>query len=138
MAIKIKRKDGAISVPTSSMGDISFLLIIFFMLTSKFMAEQHVKYESAKSPDAVALEDVPVSVILDEEGMIWLQGKPCGSAETMRMGVEVLRGDKKDMKVLLKVHKNAPEKQFGPVIGALAEAGVKIAFAGDKSAGYVE
>lgn len=138
MAVKIKRHGGLLAVPTTSMGDIAFLLIIFFMLTSKFMAEQHVKYTSPKSPDAAALEDMPCSVILDENGEIWLQGKPCGNAETMRLGVEVLRGDRKDMKVLLKVHKSATEKQFGPVIGELAKAGVKIAFVGDRSADYAD
>ncbi|MBR2435735.1 MAG: biopolymer transporter ExbD [Lentisphaeria bacterium] len=131
-----KRSGGPLPVPTTSMGDIAFLLIIFFMLTSKFMQESHVEYQNAKSPDVESIEDFPISVILDSKGEIWLQGQPCGSAETMRMGVEVLRGDSKDTKVLLKIHNGATQQQYGPVIQNLAQAGVKIAFVGERSSDY--
>ena len=138
MALNFKRRGGVLAVPTTSMGDIAFLLIIFFMLTSKFMQESHVKFEHAKSPDIQAIEDCPVSVILDENGGIWLQGQPCGSAEMMRLGVEALRGDKKDQKVILKVHKSLTAKQYTPVILELSKAGVKIAFSGERSVSYAQ
>ena len=47
----------SVMVPTSSMGDIAFLLIIFFMLTSKFMKESHIEYKSPDSPEARQIED---------------------------------------------------------------------------------
>lgn len=136
MGLKIKRRGGILAVPTTSMGDIAFLLIIFFMLTSKFMNESHVKFEHAKSPDIAALEDTPVSVILDENGEIWLQGKPCPTPEMLGQAVEILCGDQKDQKILLKIHKNLTAKQFSPVIGELAKTGRKITFVGERSAGY--
>lgn len=38
MAIRIKRKTVESDIPTSSMADIAFLLIIFFMLTAAFVS----------------------------------------------------------------------------------------------------
>ena len=80
-----------IYVPTASMGDIAFLLIIFFMLTSKFMQESHVVYKEAESPDIVTVDDTSFSVIVDEKGAIWLQGQPCSSPEELRMALDDLR-----------------------------------------------
>lgn len=131
-----KRRRVNIFVPTASMGDIAFLLIIFFMLTSKFMQESHIEYKDAYSPDIVPLEDISYSVIVDAHGEIWLQGQPCGSAEDLRSAVERLAGDKKDVVVMLKVDKDAVESQYGEVLKSLGNAGVRVAMIGAKSNSY--
>ncbi len=125
-----------IYVPTASMGDIAFLLIIFFMLTSKFMQESHVVYKEAESPDIVTVDDTSFSVIVDEKGAIWLQGQPCSSPEELRMALERLIGEKKDTVVMLKIDRNATESQFGPVLMNLGNVGVRIAMTGTKSKTY--
>jgi len=132
MGMKIKRNSGKVlAVPTSSMGDIAFLLIIFFMLTSKFMQESHVKCDIPSSPDAQKIDDQPVSVILDEEGKLWLQGQEI-TPEALKVMVEGLRGDNKNFTVMLKIHKTLNSKQYGKVIRKIAEAGAKVAFVGEK------
>lgn len=136
-ATKVKR--APLPVPTSSMGDIAFLLIIFFMLTSKFMQESHVKYETAKSPDIQAVKDTNISVIVDEKNTIWLQGEECASAEDLKSRIETLKLDMKDDKsavVMLKVHRAALHEAYGDVVMKLSEAGVKISFIGDRSVDY--
>ena len=45
-----KRKKQAISVPTASMGDIAFLLIIFFMVCSKFSQDVAIKLKPPVAP----------------------------------------------------------------------------------------
>ena len=132
MGMKIKRSKGCVlAVPTSSMGDIAFLLIIFFMLTSKFMQESHVKCEIPASPDAQKIEDQPVSVILDENGDLWLQGQTI-TTEALKVMIEGLRGDNKNFTVMLKIHKSLNSKKYNTVIRKIAEAGAKVAFVGEK------
>ena len=38
-------------IPIASMGDIAFLLIIFFMLTSNFIQEAHIRLTPASAAD---------------------------------------------------------------------------------------
>lgn len=137
MGMKIPKRRSALPVPTASMGDIAFLLIIFFMLTSKFMQESHVHYQPAASPDVQAIADVPVSVIVDENGEIWLQGNPSSPAE-IKAAVEELRGNDKKFTVMLKVHRDLSSAKYGEVIRKLAEAGVQVAFVGEAADSYQE
>ncbi|OGV53077.1 MAG: hypothetical protein A2X49_17230 [Lentisphaerae bacterium GWF2_52_8] len=134
--IRGRRKRMNIFLPIASMGDIAFLLIIFFMLTSKFMKESHVIFKEAESPDIKQIEDSAISVIVDNEAKIWLQGKLCGSPEDLRLAVERLVMDKKDKVVMLKVDRNIKESEFGPILVSLSKAGVKIAMIGTKSKSY--
>lgn len=136
MSIKNASKRPPLPVPTSSMGDIAFLLIIFFMLTSKFMQESHIKYEQAKSPDIKEIEDTNISVVVDENDVIWLQGEEVSSVEDLKSRVESLKSDDKATIVMLKIHKNSLHKTYGDLILKLSEAGVKISFIGDKSIDY--
>ena len=134
-----RRKKADMRVPTSSMGDIAFLLIIFFLLTSKFMQESHVKYETAKSPDIETVKDTNISVIVDENNTIWLQGEECASADDLKSRIETLKLDMKDDKsavVMLKVHRRALHEVYGNVVMKLSEAGVKISFIGDRALDY--
>ncbi len=146
MGMNIKKSKGSVlAVPTSSMGDIAFLLIIFFMLTSKFMQESHIQCEIPGSPDVVTIEDMPVSVMVDEQGTIWLQGQELigantkAQAQTLKEELDKLRIQQKDPKnfvVMFKVHKTLIANQYGPVIKKMAEAGVKVSFVGESAANY--
>jgi len=131
-----KRRKMNIYVPTAAMGDIAFLLIIFFMLTSKFMQESHVTYKDPESPDVLSLDDTPFSVIVDEKGTIWLQGKEAPNADYLKEGLIRLVAGKHNPIVMLKVDQNATSEQFIPVISALGEANVRIAMVGTKSKSY--
>lgn len=131
-----RKRTSMVFVPTASMGDIAFLLIIFFMLTSKFMKESHVVFKQPDSPDIDTVEDSPISVIVDQEGKTWLQGQPCDSPELLKEAIERLVGDKKDKMVMLKVDKGVNEAVFGPVLMNLGKAGVRVALIGNKVKTY--
>lgn len=136
MGMKIKRSKGAtLVVPTSSMGDIAFLLIIFFMLTSKFMQEARVKHELPTSPEIDKIESQELSIIMDEDGVLWAQGEETdlqsinGIVEQLQEGKS--EAERKDFTVIFKVHNTLEAKIYEPVIRKLAELGVKVAFVGD-------
>ena len=116
-------------VPIASMGDIAFLLIIFFMLTSNFIKEAHVKVDQAEAPGIVEMEESPVSVSLDQDGKLWVQGQPC-PIEVLEDGVAALLADREDKVVMLKIDRTAANRDYGPIFLALSRAGAEIALIG--------
>jgi biopolymer transport protein ExbD len=121
-------------IPLASMGDIAFLLIIFFMLTSNFIKEAHIKVTPPASPDIEVLKESRVSLSMDEEGNVWLQGQPCPQA-LIESATETLLENQEDKVVVLKIDKGLTQEQFGPVLMALSKAGAEIALVGTKETG---
>jgi biopolymer transport protein ExbD len=131
--MKLERKKNRIPIliPMASMGDIAFLLIIFFLLTSNFIKEGHVKIEQAEAPDIESLEESSVSVSVDEAGEVWLQGSPC-SMDILGRGVEALLANQDNKVVMLKIDRNVPQEKFGEVFLELSKAGAELALVGQE------
>jgi len=126
-----RRKRIPIAVPIASMGDIAFLLIIFFILASTFMQEGRIKFERPESTDLARLKQGTVSVIMDEKGDLYVQGTLCAVEGLEGEVRELLKGLKEeDKQVMLKVHKDLPESKYGPVLMALGEVTTRIAMVG--------
>jgi len=129
--IQRKRQPLKPLIPIASMGDIAFLLIIFFMLTSNFIKEAHVQLTPPLSEDIDTLKETPVSVAVDRDGLIYLQGEPC-HPDLLENGTEALLADRKEKVVMVKIDKDLPEEIFRPVLMALSKAGAEIALVGTK------
>ncbi len=74
MELRQKRKI-APSIPTASMGDIAFLIIIFFMTTTVFTREKGIKMllpEKTQQETKVKPENV-VSILINPEGALRLK-----------------------------------------------------------------
>ncbi|MBF0243833.1 MAG: biopolymer transporter ExbD [Planctomycetes bacterium] len=124
-----RKKPPAPMVPIASMGDIAFLLIIFFMVVSNFMKEAHVELERPKSPDIEKMKPSQISVSYDKDSQLWLQGTIC-TVEELESGLSALLETNNDKLVMVKIDKNIPEEKFQPVMMALSKAGAKIALEG--------
>lgn len=121
-------------VPVAAMADIAFLLIIFFMLTSNFIKEKDIKYDLATSMDIKQFKATAVSVIIDENSDVHIQGKLCSAGMVESEVRDLMEGKKGDDRlVMLKVDKNIPEEIFYSVLLALTDADVKIATIGKKT-----
>jgi biopolymer transport protein ExbD len=131
--MKLERKKNRIPIliPMASMGDIAFLLIIFFLLTSNFIKEGHVKIEQAEAPNIESLEESSVSVSVDEAGEVWLQGSPC-PMDILSRGVEALLANQDNKVVMLKIDRNVPQEKFGEVFLELSKAGAELALVGQE------
>lgn len=127
-----KKKTSLIVVPVASMGDIAFLLIIFFMLTSNFMKESKIEIEEAQAPDIQDLKDSQLSVSVDEKGQIYLQGAEI-TVDQLRSEVEAYLADKEDKTVMLKIDKKLKQEQFGDIFIELSKSGAEIALVGIKA-----
>ena len=131
MSIK-RRAHLETTVPTASMGDIAFLLIIFFLLTTSFAKEKQVKLKNPLSRDIYAMKEPPVFVSVDKNGAVWLQGRRC-SVESLEEGVKTAVATRAQKLVKLRVDRAVRQEQYGPVFLALSRAGVEIALVGQQA-----
>jgi len=120
------------------MGDIAFLLTIFFILTTNFVRERNIQLKDPMSRDIKPLKEPQVFVSVDKLGNIWLQGQMT-SPEALESQVKSLTAAKNDKRVKLRVDKDLPQEKYGPVFLALSRAGVEIALVGtEKKSGFFE
>jgi biopolymer transport protein ExbD len=131
---KAQRRD--VTIPVSSVGDIAFLLIIFFMVCSNFVKESSVKLEPPTARDLQEVDEAPVSVALNEEGQAFVNGQPVPDAEAVEWAVRALIKDTETAEgrtVMFKCDRATPREAYEPVIEALAEAGARITAVGDRA-----
>lgn len=120
----------------ASMGDIAFLLIIFFLLLSEFAKDKDLPITP---PTSVAVEKTKAVVVarvaIDKDGMIYLDGERVDSAEDIEFGVRALLSDTvtdDQRHVQFKCDRALPKKKFEPVLKAIAQAGGIIEAVGEK------
>jgi biopolymer transport protein ExbD len=124
-----------IAVPTTSMGDIAFLLIIFFMVCSNFAKESKIKFKPVDAEGLKAVENAKISVVIDEEGALFLDGQLVNDVATFKPLIEKKMENKETAKsrmVLFKCDRYASKRVFEPVLDAIANAGGVIVAVGEK------
>ena len=134
-ARKRKKKSGIVNVPVASMGDIAFLLIIFFVLCSQF---QQVTVNPPKSLDSVELNEKPrISVEIDADGNLFFQQRPASPSDVewgVRAMLEKAKNDREKL-VLFRCDESVTRDKFEPVLEAIAKGGGIIAALGERGSG---
>ena len=131
-----KRRRNAVMVPVASMGDIAFLLIIFFMVCSNFAKEAGLQIKPPRTFDLDALQESNVSVSIDEVGDIYLQGVKMESAESVEWGIKaLLDGRTEDLEkvVMFKCDREVDKTVYEPVLNAISAAGGIVAAIGEET-----
>jgi len=125
-------------VPIASMGDIAFLLIIFFIVCSDFSRQTTVTITPPTSTYVDVLEDARISVTIDADGQIYLNGAAVDNAEAIDWGVAALvekqvgDGDNPAL-VLFRCDQSVPRSIYQDVIEAIAAGGGQLAAVAEKS-----
>ena len=123
------------------MGDIAFLLIIFFMVCSNFAKEAHIHLKPPKAADLGEIKETPVSVTISQEGALYLQGLQVPDATAIEWGITGLLKDKageQERIVFFKCDAAVSREVFEPVLDAIARGGGLIAAIGDKTVESIE
>jgi biopolymer transport protein ExbD len=122
--MKIARRKMRVEVPSLAMGDIAFNLLIFFVILARAQDDSHLKWEAASTPKVEPAEHTRVSIVIDIENKLYLNGQPIGIAQ-LAQSIEDLLGaaPSGERTVLVKVHKEILAQRFEPVIEAISEAG---------------
>ena len=124
-------------VPLASMGDIAFLLTIFFILTSNFAKDDTRNIKPPTARELAQIENQNVSVSIDADGGIFFNGRPVASPATIEAGVAGFLAGKKDPKdrmVVFRCDKGVDKKVFEPVLAAISKGGGVITAVGEASA----
>jgi biopolymer transport protein ExbD len=122
-----KKKRRTVAVPVASMGDIAFLLIIFFLVCSEESKQKSLDVTLPKSV-YVAKTSSPLAarVAIDKDGTVYFDGQRVEGAKDVEWGVRaVLASTVADEQRHVQFTCDAalPRETFEPVLQAIAEAG---------------
>jgi len=122
--MKIQRKAVRADVPSTAMGDIAFNLLIFFVILARANDDSFLNWQPARAKNLEAAGYSKVSVLIDADSKLHLNGRQVGMTQLSRDIGELL-GDAPagQRTVLLKVHRDAQAMHYEPVIEAISEAG---------------
>jgi len=130
------KKRRNVQLPLAAMGDIAFLLIIFFMLCTEFAKDKKLPLELPKSAEVKKTEAaIAAHVAIDENGLIYLDGREVERVEDIENGVRrVLAKTVSDDQrhIQFKCDAKLTKDTFEPVIKAIAEAGGKLEAVGEE------
>jgi biopolymer transport protein ExbD len=137
MSRKRKKKRRPVPVPVASMGDIAFLLIIFFMLCSEVSKEKNNLLVTL--PQSIHVEkpeaSIAARVSIDANGEIYFEGESVAGAKDVEWGVRAMLANAvtdDQRHVQFKCDAALPKETFEPVLQAIAEAGGIIEAVGEK------
>ena len=132
-----KKKRKAIPVPIASMGDIAFLLIIFFLVCSEISKDKNnleVVLPLSEHVEKVKAQ-VVARVAVDESGEVYFDGARVDGAKDVEWGVRALLTNtvSDDQRhVQFKCDSALPKEIFEPVLKAIAAGGGIIEAVGEK------
>lgn len=107
-----------------AMGDIAFNLLIFFVILARAQDDSHLQWTPAKAGNLESAGHAMVSVLIDSDSKLYLNGQQIGVGE-LAGRIETALGDAPpgQRTVLVKVHNDTLAQRFEPVIEAISEAG---------------
>ena len=120
--MKLKRDRDPVVIPTSSMADIAFLLIIFFMVTTVFSATKGLEFKLPKEDDSTPPEsEEAVFIKVYPDSSITVDCKPMGPEQILDyLEPKLTRNPEKP--VILYTDADAPYSGMIAVYDALALA----------------
>ncbi len=116
-------------IPTASMADIAFLLIIFFMLTTSFTIDRtQLELPKAKEREEVKEKDAAY-IVIDQYGLMKVSS---GKEQTVEMSSDEVRGfifeqvtKKPNKAFVLKADRRTPYRYIDEVLEYLRQAKAK-------------
>lgn len=122
--MNLPRKKFDAALPTMAMGDIAFLLLIFFVILARASDDSHLVWRPSEEIMLEPAGQPLASVVIDQDQRIFLNGGEV-TVDRLADSVEPLLGDTETGRrtVHLKVDREVEAEIFEPVIEALSQAG---------------
>ncbi|MDR2149877.1 MAG: biopolymer transporter ExbD [Spirochaetaceae bacterium] len=120
MYIKRNRRK-AFVVPTSSMSDVAFLLLIFIMLVSLINYRREVNIEYAQVTEQIAPHDAEenIEIWVDKDGMVYLAGEKSDLESLQRDFIAALNTASSTPRVHIIADKNTHFEHINRVLSLL-------------------
>ena len=100
-----KRPRYQIQMPLTSLIDIVFLLLIYFMLTTNFIVEEGIKIKLPQAKTAASQTQQEITVYVDREGRAFLLNKQV-SEDILFKELKEMIGGQKDRLVVVKADRS--------------------------------
>lgn len=123
--MKFKRsfEDDSEVIPTASMADITFLLIIFFMVGTVFNVEKGIEMTLPQSTVQQDISEENVIISIDTEEKYYFDGDPVEVGDIGRLTMDKLTGHPERF-VLIKSDKGVRYRAVIDVLDELLQVGI--------------
>ena len=115
-------------IPTASMADIAFLLIIFFMTTTNFAREKGLKFVLPEKRDQVQEVKIKsenlLKVSINDKGEVFLNDEEA-NWENLEKEVRLRLQKNPNLIILIRTHRDAPYDYMIKAFDAVKAAGGK-------------
>lgn len=131
------------TVDLTSLIDVVFLLLIFFMVSTTFERESILKVDLPEANAVEEREELPdtLELVIDGEGRMFLNDQRLldSNANTIRAAMEQLAGERRDVPLILRADRLTPHHFVVTAMDVAAQMGfVNLSIATDRSTGSVE
>jgi len=103
----IRSKKTKFIIPVSSMADIAFLLLIFFMLSSIMDAEKEIPLKLPVSNTTKITKDKFLNIWIDKKGNYFFDNKK-NNIENLKPYIQSRLASNRNLKALIRADKNIP------------------------------
>lgn len=119
---KIKRRFKGGEIPTSSMADIAFLLLIFFLVTTTIDIDKGLGLVLPAEGETIEIKKKNIlNCLINSSGMVLLGGEPVNLKDVSRIVKEKLRENNK-LIISVKTHEKTHYKDYVAIIDQLKTA----------------
>jgi len=103
--------------------DVTFIMLIFFIVTSSFVKEAGIDVSKPAAVTAEVKERGNILVAITEQGEIWVDKRPV-DPRAVRANIERLHAENPQGSVVIQADKNSRNELLVIVMDAAREAGV--------------
>lgn len=96
-----KRPRYPIQAPLTSLIDIVFMLLIYFLLTTNFMVDEGISIKLPQARTAAPQTQKEITVYVDKEGRIYIKNRPVPE-EMVFKHIKEMIGEREDRLVVVK------------------------------------
>jgi len=122
MNFRTAKKGRSLILNVTSLIDVMFLLLIFFMVTSTFRNQPAITLVLPRSATASDTVDTPVILFLTAEGVVYLNDAPVPDAE-LKGRLEELHSTSKDNRMVLRADEKANHGDVVSLIDVIKQSG---------------
>jgi len=124
MNLRNNKKRSDLLVDLTPMIDVVFLMLIFFMVSTSFTADNSIKLDLPQSKAQAANKDTKQVIIsIKANGQLYVQDEPVEDADLRRRILNISKGDP-NMRVVIRADAEAKHKRLVYSLDTVRELGM--------------
>jgi biopolymer transport protein ExbD len=128
-----RKSQASQEIPTSSLADIAFLLLIFFMVTTVFQSDKNRPIDWAQAAAAEKIDEKVKNILniwMEQDGSIWINDSELALDEVSSMVGPLYAASERHLIISVRADRDTPYRFIDAVQKELVAAGVvRVVFA---------